>query len=190
METADFYETERGRVFFDAVCAACPFPAGSSVLVAGFAVPYEKRWTVTACPTLACTDFLSFAPMSFQRILAVHALEYVPDPDFLLKELKKALAPEGILVAVTPRRQNAFLPFQSLFSAPEIARELKAQGLDVRRQKEILFDAVRDRLPFGRGGRFVVTTAQRDPASPVLSGRSRPTPRVMTSASMASFPRR
>lgn len=190
MTPADFYETERGRAFFDAVCAECPFEKTASVLLLGFAEPYRGCWDVVACPTRDCTDFLPFAPMSFQRILAVHALEYVPDPDFLIKEIKRVLAPEGIVVTVTPRRQNDFLPFQSLFSGSEIARELKAQDLKIRKQKTILFDAFRDRLPFFAGGRFVVTTAQRDSLSPVAAGKTYSTPRAITNASMASFPRR
>ena len=190
MTPADFYGTERGRFFFDAVCAACPFEKTASVLLLGFADPYRVRWDVVACPTENCTEFLPHRALSFSNVLVVHALEYVPDPDLLIKEISRVLVPNGVVVTVTPRRQNDFLPFQSLFSASEIADGLKARDLTIRKQKTVLFDTFRDRLPCAAGGRFVITVAQKDSFSPVPVGKTYPTPRAMTKASMASLPRR
>ncbi|HEX5713704.1 MAG TPA: class I SAM-dependent methyltransferase [Solirubrobacterales bacterium] len=47
---------------------------------------------------------LPFAPASFDSVLAVQSLEHVPDPERVLAEAHRVLAPGGVAIFVTPNR--------------------------------------------------------------------------------------
>jgi SAM-dependent methyltransferase len=47
---------------------------------------------------------LPFADGSFESVLAVQSLEHVPDPERVLGEVKRVLAPGGVAIFVTPNR--------------------------------------------------------------------------------------
>lgn len=47
---------------------------------------------------------LPFADGEFASVLAVHSLEHVPDPERVLAEARRVLAPGGVAVFVTPNR--------------------------------------------------------------------------------------
>lgn len=47
---------------------------------------------------------LPFADASFDSVLGVHSLEHVPDPQRVLAEVRRILAPDGVAVFVTPNR--------------------------------------------------------------------------------------
>ncbi|HYU59188.1 MAG TPA: methyltransferase domain-containing protein [Solirubrobacterales bacterium] len=47
---------------------------------------------------------LPFADASFDSVLAVQSLEHAPDPDRVLAEARRVLAPGGVAVFVTPNR--------------------------------------------------------------------------------------
>jgi SAM-dependent methyltransferase len=47
---------------------------------------------------------LPFADGSFASVVAVHSLEHVPDPERVLAEVVRVLAPRGVAAFVTPNR--------------------------------------------------------------------------------------
>jgi SAM-dependent methyltransferase len=53
---------------------------------------------------------LPFAAGSFNSVLCIHAVEHVPDPQALLSESVRVLAPGGSAVFVTPNRLTFALP--------------------------------------------------------------------------------
>ncbi len=59
---------------------------------------------VTAFPARADAARLPFAGGSFDRVVIVSVLEFVPDPERCLREYRRVLAPSGRLLLLTPRR--------------------------------------------------------------------------------------
>lgn len=53
---------------------------------------------------------LPFAARSFPSVLCIHAIEHVPDPERLLAESVRVLAPGGSAIFVTPNRLTFALP--------------------------------------------------------------------------------
>ena len=53
---------------------------------------------------------LPFADGSFDSVLSVHSLEHVPDPERVLAEVQRVLAPGGTAIFVTPNRLTFGLP--------------------------------------------------------------------------------
>ena len=87
--------------------------------------------------TLAAEDALPFPNARFDRILLVHALEESPDPEVLLREATRVLAPAGRLIAVAAARNGPWAPFESTpfghgrpFSRRQLAARLRAAGLE------------------------------------------------------------
>jgi SAM-dependent methyltransferase len=86
---------------------------------------------------LAADDALPFPNARFDRILLVHALEESPDPDGLLREMTRVLAPAGRLIAVAAARNGPWAPFESTpfghgrpFSRRQLAARLREAGLE------------------------------------------------------------
>jgi SAM-dependent methyltransferase len=101
---------------------------GLDVLGFGYATPYMEPWRETARrtvalmpatqgverwpsdgPNQACIgdeDRLPFCEAMFDRILCVHALEEAENPRALLRELWRALAPEGRLMICVANRSG------------------------------------------------------------------------------------
>ena len=86
---------------------------------------------------LAAEDALPFPNARFDRILLVHALEESPDPEALLREMTRVLAPAGRLIAVAAARNGPWAPFESTpfghgrpFSRRQLAAGLRAAGLE------------------------------------------------------------
>jgi SAM-dependent methyltransferase len=102
--------------------------AGLDVLGFGYATPFLGIWNGRArrtialmpatqgverwphqAPNLSCIgdeDRLPFAEASFDRILCVHALEEAENPQALLRELWRVLAPEGRLMMCVANRSG------------------------------------------------------------------------------------
>ncbi|MEX2553241.1 MAG: class I SAM-dependent methyltransferase, partial [Actinomycetota bacterium] len=53
---------------------------------------------------------LPFAAGSFPSVLCIHAIEHVPDPERLLAQSVRVLAPGGSAIFVTPHRLTFALP--------------------------------------------------------------------------------
>lgn len=86
---------------------------------------------------LAAEDALPFPNARFDRILLMHALEESPDPEALLRELTRVLAPAGRLIVVTAARNGPWAPFESTpfghgqpFSRRQLAGRLRGAGLE------------------------------------------------------------
>jgi SAM-dependent methyltransferase len=100
---------------------------------------------------------LPFAPASFASVLSVQSLEHVPDPERVLAEAARVLAPGGLAVFVTPNRLT-FGPAEEIvdpyhhveFSAAELA------GLC-----EATFGAVEMRGIFGSARYLELVDAER-----------------------------
>jgi len=87
--------------------------------------------------TLAAEDALPFPNARFDRILLVHALEESPQPEALLREMTRVLAPAGRLIAVAAARNGPWAPFESTpfghgrpFSRRQLAGRLREAGLE------------------------------------------------------------
>lgn len=87
--------------------------------------------------TLAAEDALPFPNARFDRIVLVHALEESPEPESLLREMTRVLAPAGRLIAVAAARNGPWAPFETTpfghgrpFSRRQLAARLREAGLE------------------------------------------------------------
>jgi len=127
----EFYDTPSGqtarRLIVRRLKAMWPQLKGQRLLGYGFPIPYLKAYLgeaervvalmpahtgVVAWPTerplaaLGLEDALPFPDAMFDRILVVHALEGAEAARVLLRQLWRALAPEGRLIVVVPNRTS------------------------------------------------------------------------------------
>lgn len=86
---------------------------------------------------LAAEDALPFPNARFDRILMIHALEESGDPEAVLREAARVLAPAGRLIVVVAARNGPWAPFESTpfghgrpFSRRQLAGRLHAAGLE------------------------------------------------------------
>jgi SAM-dependent methyltransferase len=127
-----FYSQRLGivarRLINNAIRAQWPDAKGQRVLGVGYSTPYlglfregcERciafmpaeqgvlRWP-TGRPSLAALVEQSALPLpdaAMDRILLVHALEMADDPESLLREMWRVLAPSGRLLLVVPNRRG------------------------------------------------------------------------------------
>ena len=132
IDLRDFYSQRLGivarRLINRGIHARWPDAAGQRVLGLGYPTPYlglfredsERciafmpaaqgvlKWP-TARPTLATLvdEFsLPLPDASVDRILLVHALEMSDDPEGLLREVWRVLAPSGRMMAIIPNRRG------------------------------------------------------------------------------------
>lgn len=132
IDLRDFYSQRLGvvarRLINDGIRARWPDAKGQRVLGFGYPTPYlglfrgdsERcvafmpaaqgvlKWP-TARPTLAALVESMELPLpdaAVDRILLVHALEMADDPEGLLREMWRVLAPSGRLLAVIPNRRG------------------------------------------------------------------------------------
>lgn len=130
VDLRNFYSQRLGvvarRLINDAIQARWPDAGGQRVLGFGYTTPYlglfrsgsERcfafmpaaqgvlKWP-TARPTLAALVDALELPLpdaAMDRILLIHALEMADDPESLLREMWRVLAPSGRLLAVIPNR--------------------------------------------------------------------------------------
>ncbi len=130
----DFYSTRLGavarRLINRGIAARWPNARGQRVLGLGYPTPYlglfrgdaERciafmpaaqgvlKWP-TARPTLATLVDEMSLPLpeaAVDRILLVHALEMSDDPENLLREVWRVLAPSGRMMAVIPNRRGVW----------------------------------------------------------------------------------
>ena len=130
VDLRNFYSQRLGvvarRLINDGIRAQWPDADGQRVLGFGYTTPYlglfrsrsERcfafmpaaqgvlKWP-TARPTLAALVDALDLPLpdaAMDRILLVHALEMADDPEGLLREMWRVLAPSGRLLAVIPNR--------------------------------------------------------------------------------------
>src|SRR3979411_1512841 len=140
IDLRDFYSQRLGivarRLINRGIHARWPNAEGQRVLGLGYPTPYlglfredsERciafmpaaqgvlKWP-TARPTLATLvdEFsLPLPDAAVDRVLLIHALEMSDDPEGLLREVWRVLAPSGRMMAVIPnRRKVGAEPFQS-----------------------------------------------------------------------------
>jgi SAM-dependent methyltransferase len=84
---------------------------------------------------------LPFGDASFDAVLSVQSIEHVPDPDRVLAEVRRVLAPGGIVAFVTPNRLTFGRPDEIIdpyhyveYSALELERLCRGWFADVRLQ--------------------------------------------------------
>jgi SAM-dependent methyltransferase len=139
-ELAAFYETPIGhaarRAILRRVKLFWPEVRGRRVLGFGFAVPYLRPWlgeaerVISFMPaqqgvlvwphernlsTLGDETALPFPDAFFDRVLVVHGLEGAESARPLLRQLWRAIAPEGRLLIVAPNRAS---PWAQLVHSP------------------------------------------------------------------------
>ena len=134
IDLRNFYSQRIGivarRLINRGIAARWPHAEGQRVLGLGYPTPYlglfrencERciafmpaaqgvlKWP-TARPTLATlVDQLSLPlpDASVDRILLVHALEMSDDPEALLREVWRVLAPSGRMIAIVPNRRGVW----------------------------------------------------------------------------------
>ena len=134
IDLRDFYSQRLGivarRLINRGIQACWPHAEGQRVLGLGYPTPYlglfrdnsERcvafmpaaqgvlKWP-TGRPALAALvdEFsLPLPDASFDRILLVHALEMCDDPENLLREVWRVLAPSGRMIAVIPNRRGVW----------------------------------------------------------------------------------
>src|SRR5271155_555387 len=134
IDLRDFYSQRLGivarRLINRGIYARWPNAQGQRVLGIGYPTPYLGLFRVssdrciafrpaaqgvlkwpTARPTLATLvdEFsLPLADSAVDRILLVHALEMSDDPEGLLREVWRVLAPSGRMMAVIPNRRSVW----------------------------------------------------------------------------------
>jgi SAM-dependent methyltransferase len=107
---------------------------------------------------------LPFAKGEFESVLSVHSLEHVPDPEQVLVEARRVLAPTGTAVFVTPNRltfakaDEIIDPYHYVELSPG---ELSALCLPV-------FDSVRIMGIFGSARYLEIVAAQKKRLAEVL----------------------
>ncbi|KQT85853.1 methyltransferase domain-containing protein [Aurantimonas sp. Leaf443] len=139
LELRDFYGTPLGSAASRAISAALtplwtPIPEERLVGL-GYALPYLDRFAPDAeralalmpapqgairwpdgprpCRTaLVGIDDLPIVDASIDRVLMVHALEFAENPEEMLAEIWRVLAPGGRLVVVVPNRRGVWSRFE------------------------------------------------------------------------------
>lgn len=134
IDLRDFYSGRLGvvarRLINRGIAARWPEARGQRVLGIGYPTPYlglfradsERciafmpaaqgvlKWP-TARPTLSALveeHSLPLPDAAVDRILMVHALEMADDPEALLREVWRVLAPSGRLIAIIPNRRGVW----------------------------------------------------------------------------------
>ena len=86
---------------------------------------------------LAAEDALPFPNARFDRILLIHALEESPNPEALLDEMTRVLAPAGRLIVVAAARNGPWAPHETTpfghgrpFTRRQLAGRLRQAGLE------------------------------------------------------------
>jgi SAM-dependent methyltransferase len=97
---------------------------------------------------------LPFDSGSFECVVCFEVIEHVEDPDVVLDELKRVLAPNGLLIISSPNRDH-YMPgnphHRHEYSPPEFRDALAARFADVRlvQQHVMLASVVAERLDTG-----------------------------------------
>jgi SAM-dependent methyltransferase len=204
--------------------------AGEEILALGYATPLLRPWLAEARailammpenqgaaywpkegPNVVCLANLLHLPLeeeSVSRIIMLHALENMNDPEAFLREAWRVLKSGGRALIIVPNRRGLWAhadstPFGT--GRPYSARQLKAllreQGFYVERSYQALFWPPRHSrfsqmlmraveplgrfLPFTCGGVHVVEVGKQL-YSPTLVGAKRPRRRLVVPL---SFPR-
>jgi SAM-dependent methyltransferase len=178
-ELRDFYSGRLGivarRLINRGIATRWPDARGQRVLGFGYPTPYlglfrddcERsiafmpaaqgvlKWP-TARPTLSTLveeHSLPLPDAAVDRILLVHALEMSDDPETLLREVWRVLAPNGRLIAVIPNRRGVWARSDTTpfghgrpYSRTQIAKLLRATWFTPTNWSEALFMP-----PVGRG---------------------------------------
>ncbi|WP_237153339.1 class I SAM-dependent methyltransferase [Oryzibacter oryziterrae] len=132
VDLRDFYSGELGRVVQPILAGHVrkiwPQVSGDRVLGIGFATPYigqfsgEAERVIAFMPStqgavnwptggpnavsLVVEDMLPLPDASVDRVVLVHALEMVNDPEGMLKEIWRVLSPGGRMLAIVPNRRG------------------------------------------------------------------------------------
>jgi SAM-dependent methyltransferase len=98
---------------------------------------------------ISCLSDMAHLPLpeeSFDRILAAHVLESVPDAEALLRELWSVLKPNGRAIFIAPNRRGFWAHSDSTpfgngrpYSAHQLKTALREQGFLVERTWQALF---------------------------------------------------
>ena len=178
-ELRDFYSSRLGlvarRLINRGIAARWPDARGQRVLGIGYPTPYlglfredsERciafmpagqgvlKWP-TARATLSALveeQSLPLPDAAIDRIVLVHALEMSDDPEALLREVWRVLAPSGRMIAVIPNRRGVWARTDNTpfghgrpYSRSQIARLLRGTWFTPTAWSEALFMP-----PLGRG---------------------------------------
>lgn len=98
-----------------------------------------RRHAPDAVLLLADVEAIPFPDQTFSTILLTEVLEHLPDPRVMLEELWRVLAPGGVVIGSTPRRNALWKlrwlsstcpgePFHREFSSQELLETLEGYG--------------------------------------------------------------
>lgn len=92
-------------------------------------------------------NFSSLPPHSFQNVILIHALEYVPFPEQFMKSISLLIKPEGCITCYTPIKQFKELPTFSPYTKKQIRILLEQSYFNVFKQKNLSLETKLNLFP-------------------------------------------
>ena len=172
VDLREFYISSLGRVVRRILRARLvqiwPDVAGESLLALGYATPLLRPWLAKATsicaimpdqqgvaywpregPNVACIADLTHLPLpdeAVSRVVMLHALENMTDPEAYLREVWRVLKSGGRALIVVPNRRNFWAhhdgtPFGAgqPYSASQLRALLREQGFYIERSWHALY---------------------------------------------------
>ena len=104
-------------------------------------------------------NFDSLKPHSFQNIILIHALEYVPLPENFIKTISLLIKPEGCLTCYIPIKQYEELPTFSFYTKKQIRVLLEQFHFNVFKQVNLCLEKKLNLFPVPS---FIETCAKKN----------------------------
>ncbi|MCQ2965881.1 MAG: hypothetical protein MJ250_03975 [Alphaproteobacteria bacterium] len=92
-------------------------------------------------------NFSSLPPHSFQNIILIHALEYVPFPEQFIKTISLLVKPEGCVTCYTPLKRFNGLPTFSPYTKKQVRILFEQFYFNVFKQKNLSLETKLNLFP-------------------------------------------